>query len=100
MSAGESGRNRGSSLTARARRSVPVDEGSGRPEPGRGAGAQTPGSIIEAVWRIESAKLIASLTRIVRDVGTAEDLAHEALVAALEQWPDAGIPSNPGAWLM
>jgi RNA polymerase sigma factor (sigma-70 family) len=55
---------------------------------------------IEAVWRIESAKLIASLTRIVRDVGIAEDLAHEALVAALEQWPSEGIPRNPGAWLM
>ena len=64
------------------------------------AGAQPPGSIIEAVWRIESAKLIASLTRIVRDIGTAEDLAHEALVAALEQWPESGIPRNPGAWLM
>ncbi len=55
---------------------------------------------IEAVWRIESAKLIASLTRLVRDVGAAEDLAHEALVAALEQWPESGIPRNPGAWLM
>jgi RNA polymerase sigma factor (sigma-70 family) len=55
---------------------------------------------IEAVWRIESAKLIASLTRIVRDMGVAEDLAHEALVAALEQWPSEGIPRNPGAWLM
>ena len=55
---------------------------------------------IDAVWRIESAKLIASLARIVRDVGVAEDLAHDALVAALEQWPDAGIPRNPGAWLM
>jgi RNA polymerase sigma-70 factor (ECF subfamily) len=55
---------------------------------------------IDAVWRIESAKLIASLARIVRDVGVAEDLAHDALVAALEQWPGAGIPRNPGAWLM
>ena len=55
---------------------------------------------IEAVWRIESARLIASLTRIVRDVGLAEDLAHDALVAALERWPAAGIPDNPGAWLM
>ena len=55
---------------------------------------------IEAVWRIESPKLIASLTRIVRDVGVAEDLAHDALVAALEQWPDQGIPRKPGAWLM
>jgi RNA polymerase sigma-70 factor (ECF subfamily) len=55
---------------------------------------------IDAVWRIESAKLIAALTRVVRDVGLAEDLAHEALVAALEQWPADGIPDNPGAWLM
>ncbi len=55
---------------------------------------------IDAVWRIESPKLIAGLTRIVRDVGVAEDLAQDALVAALEQWPKSGIPDNPGAWLM
>jgi len=55
---------------------------------------------IEAVWRIESARLIASLTRVVRDVGLAEDLAQDALVAAMEQWPRDGIPDNPGAWLM
>jgi RNA polymerase sigma-70 factor, ECF subfamily len=55
---------------------------------------------IEAVWRIESPRLIAGLARIVRDVGVAEDLAQEALVAALEKWPDAGVPTNPGAWLM
>jgi RNA polymerase sigma factor (sigma-70 family) len=55
---------------------------------------------IEAVWRIESAKLIAGLARIVRDVGLAEDLAQDALVAALEQWPASGVPDNPGAWLM
>lgn len=55
---------------------------------------------IEAVWRIESARLIAGLTRIVRDVGLAEDLAHDALVAALERWPESGVPANPGAWLM
>jgi RNA polymerase sigma factor (sigma-70 family) len=55
---------------------------------------------IEAVWRIESAKLIAGLARIVRDVGVAEDLAQDALVAALEQWPRSGVPENPGAWLM
>jgi RNA polymerase sigma factor (sigma-70 family) len=55
---------------------------------------------IEAVWRIESAKLIAGLTRIVRDVGVAEDLAQDALVAAFERWPDSGVPDNPGAWLM
>ena len=55
---------------------------------------------IDAVWRIESARLIAGLTRIVRDVGLAEDLAQDALVAALQQWPEAGVPENPGAWLM
>jgi RNA polymerase sigma factor (sigma-70 family) len=55
---------------------------------------------IEAVWRIESPRLIAGLARIVRDVGLAEDLAHDALVAALEQWPASGVPQNPGAWLM
>ncbi len=55
---------------------------------------------IDAVWRIESPKLIAGLARIVRDIGIAEDLAHDALVAALEQWPEAGVPQNPAAWLM
>jgi RNA polymerase sigma factor (sigma-70 family) len=55
---------------------------------------------IDAVWRIESARLIAGLTRIVRDVGVAEDLAQDALVAALERWPATGIPDKPGAWLM
>ena len=55
---------------------------------------------VEAVWRIESARLIAGLARVVRDVGVAEDLAQEALVAALEQWPESGVPDNPGAWLM
>jgi RNA polymerase sigma-70 factor (ECF subfamily) len=55
---------------------------------------------IEAVWRIESARLIAGVARLVRDVPLAEDLAQEALVAALEQWPESGVPDNPGAWLM
>ena len=55
---------------------------------------------IDAVWRIESPRLIAGLMRVVRDVGVAEDLAQDALVAALEQWPQSGIPDNPGAWLM
>ena len=55
---------------------------------------------IDAVWRIESARLIAGLARIVGDVGLAEDLAQDALVAALEQWPESGVPDNPGAWLM
>ena len=55
---------------------------------------------IDAVWRIESARIIAGLARMVRDVGLAEELAQDALVAALEQWPESGIPDNPGAWLM
>src|SRR2546427_5735154 len=55
---------------------------------------------IEAVFRIESARLIAGLTRMVRDVGLAEELAQDALVAALEQWPESGVPDKPGAWLM
>ncbi|NBE94738.1 RNA polymerase sigma factor [Nonomuraea sp. KC401] len=55
---------------------------------------------IEAVWRIEAARLIAGLARLVRDVGLAEELAQDALVAALEQWPESGVPQNPGAWLM
>ena len=55
---------------------------------------------VEAVWRLESTRLIAGLVRMVRDVGLAEDLAHDALVAALAQWPQTGVPDNPGAWLM
>ena len=55
---------------------------------------------IDAVWRIESAKLIAGLARIVQDVGLAEDVAQDALVAALERWPESGEPDNPDAWLM
>jgi RNA polymerase sigma factor (sigma-70 family) len=55
---------------------------------------------IEAVWRIEAARLVAGLARAVRDIGLAEDLAQDALVAALEQWPEVGVPDNPGAWLM
>src|SRR5579864_6220922 len=55
---------------------------------------------IDAVWRIESARLIAGLARMVGDIGVAEDLAQDALVAALEQWPQSGVPDNPGAWLM
>jgi RNA polymerase sigma factor (sigma-70 family) len=55
---------------------------------------------IDAVWRIESARLIAGLTRVLRDVGLAEELAQDALVVALEQWPTSGVPDNPGAWLM
>ncbi|MEV4328855.1 sigma-70 family RNA polymerase sigma factor, partial [Microbispora rosea] len=55
---------------------------------------------IEAVWRIESARLVAGLARLVDDVGLAEELAQDALLIALEQWPEAGVPDNPGAWLM
>jgi RNA polymerase sigma-70 factor, ECF subfamily len=57
-------------------------------------------STIEAVWRMESAKIIAKLARMLRDVGLAEELAQDALVTALEQWPVSGVPNNPGAWLM
>ena len=63
------------------------------------AGSETHRTI-DAVWRIESARVIAGVARIVRDVGLAEDLAQDALVAALQQWPESGIPRNPGAWLM
>jgi len=55
---------------------------------------------VEAVWRVESTKLVAALVRITRDVGLAEDLAQDALEAALAQWPESGVPDNPGAWLM
>lgn len=65
----------------------------------RGSGSPT-NEAIEAVWRIEAARLIGGLVRLVRDVGRAEDLAQEALLVALERWPEAGIPDNPGAWLM
>jgi RNA polymerase sigma-70 factor (ECF subfamily) len=61
--------------------------------------ATHPHRAIDAVWRIESARVIASLARVVRDVGLAEELAQDALVAALEQWPESGVPDNPGAWL-
>jgi RNA polymerase sigma-70 factor, ECF subfamily len=62
--------------------------------------SQAARNAIEAVWRIESARLIGGLVRMVRDVSFAEDLANEALVAALDRWPSSGIPKNPGAWLM
>ena len=61
---------------------------------------QQAAEVIDAVWRIESARLIAGLARIVGDIGLAEDLAQDALVAALEKWPESGVPDNPGAWLM
>src|SRR6266705_2225252 len=63
-------------------------------------GRQKVAETIDAVWRIESARLIAGLARVVGDIGVAEDLAQDALVAALEQWPVSGVPDNPGAWLM
>src|ERR1700733_1762936 len=62
--------------------------------------AQNVQATVEAVWRMESAKIIAKLARMLRDVGLAEELAQDALVAALEQWPRIGVPDNPGAWLM
>jgi len=67
------------------------------PRPGAGGAVSR---TIDAVWKLESAKIIAGLTRLVRDVGLAEELAQDALVAALEQWPASGVPDNPGAWLM
>jgi RNA polymerase sigma-70 factor, ECF subfamily len=66
---------------------------------GTGA-ARDPRAVVDAIWRIESARLIAALARMTRDVGLAEDLAQDALVAALETWPRSGVPDNPGAWLM
>src|SRR5262245_46259294 len=87
---------------AQCRQLVQSQSCSGRDEAGqmiRMAASDTHRAI-DAVWRIESAKLIAGVARIVRDVGLAEDLAQDALVAALEQWPDSGVPRNPGAWLM
>jgi RNA polymerase sigma factor (sigma-70 family) len=65
-----------------------------------GQGSAATHRAIEAVWRVESARLIAGLTRIVHDIDLAEELAADGLVAALEQWPEAGVPRNPGAWLM
>ena len=58
------------------------------------------GANFDAIWRIESPKLVASLTRLVRDLGRAEDLAHDAVVVALQRWPESGVPENPGAWLL
>jgi RNA polymerase sigma factor (sigma-70 family) len=68
--------------------------------PSHGSSGSSISGAIDAVWRIESPRLIAGLARIVRDVGIAEDLAQDALVAALEQWPRSGVPDKPGAWLM
>src|ERR1700733_14836456 len=70
------------------------------PMPGHDAGGAAAHGAIDAVWGIESPRLIAGLARYVGDVGAGEDLAHDALTAALEQWPESGVPDNPGAWLM
>ncbi|WP_246142741.1 RNA polymerase sigma factor [Nocardioides rubriscoriae] len=67
---------------------------------GTGTGTVDPRAVVVAAWRAESARLVGALTRMTRDVGLAEDLAQDALVAALEQWPGSGVPANPGAWLM
>src|SRR2546422_783226 len=75
-------------------------EGSDRAERGQAVTVSDAHRAIEAVWRDEAAKVIAGLTRLTGDVGTAEDLAQDALVAALERWPESGVPDNPGAWLM
>src|SRR6478672_7937751 len=83
------------------RRGVPERDRAPHPGPWFGGRTVTDAHrAIDAVWRIESPRLIAGLARIVRDVGIAEDLAQDALVAALQQWPESGIPDNPGAWLM
>ena len=65
-----------------------------------GEGGDATRKAIEAVWRIESARLIGGLVRVVRDVGLAEDLAQEAFIIAMERWPETGIPEHPGAWLL
>ncbi|MYV55860.1 sigma-70 family RNA polymerase sigma factor [Streptomyces sp. SID3212] len=80
-----------------AHRSGADGPGAGGPEAGA---PQSPDSAVEAVFRIESARIIAAVARIVRDVGIAEELAQDALVAALERWPESGVPEKPGAWLM
>jgi RNA polymerase sigma factor (sigma-70 family) len=79
---------------------VAASDPAGRPTAGERAGTDDARRAIDAVWRIESARLIAGLARMVRDVGLAEELAQDALVAALEQWQESGVPDNPGAWLM
>src|SRR4029450_12712056 len=71
-----------------------------RTAPGQGPATADLHRVVDAVWRMESAKLIAALTRVTGDVGLAEGLAQDALVAALERWPETGVPARPGAWLM
>ncbi|MBI5268972.1 MAG: sigma-70 family RNA polymerase sigma factor, partial [Burkholderiales bacterium] len=70
------------------------------PSPASPAGHATSHRAIDAVWRIEQARIVAGVARLVRDIGLAEELAQDALVAALEHWPRDGVPANPGAWLM
>src|SRR6201999_4480513 len=87
----------GSRRTTRPRSRRPAGSPSdrrGRPSPSSPIQAR-----IDAIWRIESGRVIASVARLVRDVGLAEDLAQDAVVVALERWPATGIPPNPGAWL-
>jgi predicted RNA polymerase sigma factor len=76
----------------RSDRTPPIERGPSPSERGRGT--------VEAAWRLEWPRLVAGLTRVVGDIDTAEDLAQDALLAALEQWPRDGVPPNPGAWLM
>src|SRR5690242_3367936 len=70
------------------------------PSPPGLIGRVTAPEVVSRIWRTEAARLVAGLTRMTKDLGLAEDLAQDALVAALEQWPESGVPDNPGAWLM
>ena len=70
------------------------------PSPPGLIGRVTAPEVVSEIWKTEAARLVAGLTRMTQDLGLAEDLAQDALVAALEQWPESGVPDNPGAWLM
>src|SRR6185503_20951235 len=70
------------------------------PSPPGLIGRVTAPEVVSRIWRTEAARLVAGLTRMTKDLGLAEDLAQDALVSALEQWPESGVPDNPGAWLM
>src|SRR5881628_4003528 len=102
MTAGPSRSARSRCTRARERARTIETRADGAPENAgrRETAAREAHRAIEAIWRIESARLIARLARLVGDIGTAEELAQDALVAALEQWPAAGVPERPGAWLM
>src|SRR3954452_23162397 len=67
---------------------------------GHGTAAATTDSVVDAVWRMESARIVGALARVTGDVGLAEELAQDAVLAALERWPESGVPAKPGAWLM